>query len=145
MNAPGLYNLGVAAIAAAQTSPVILTQGNIQGAAAAYLHGLDGMLSATLYADFIYGSGGTSLAALVQTSFDGGETWLDVARFDFVQASRIAVANLSGLLSKAVTTYAALSAEGVNDGVLGPLWRASYTSVGIYAGNTRLSLRLGAR
>lgn len=145
MNAPGLYNLGSAQIAAAQSSPVILTQGNLQGSAVAYLHGLDGMLAATLYADFVYGSGGTSLIALVQTSFDAGETWLDVARLDFAQESRIAVANVSGLLSKDVVAYAALAAEGVNDGMLGPLWRACYTSVGIYAGNTRLSLRLAAR
>jgi hypothetical protein len=66
-------------------------------------------------------------------------------RFDFLLASRSAVANLSAALSKAITTVAALSAEGVNDGVLGAKLRAKVTSTGTYAGNTSVAVYIGAR
>src|SRR3954468_18140983 len=79
---------------------------------------LDGMTAVTLEARFGYGSGGTSASVTFQTSFDGS-TWGDVARFDFTTASATKVANLSGLLSKGVTAYAALGSEGVLDGILG--------------------------
>jgi hypothetical protein len=106
---------------------------------------LEGMLSMSLVARFAYGSGGTSVAALVQTSLDGGTNWFDVARFDFTTSSATKYANLSGLTYKAAAAYAALSAEGQNDGLLGPMVRAVITSVGTYAGGTLLDLRMVAR
>lgn len=106
---------------------------------------LEGMLSATLVARFVYGSSGTSVAALVQTSLDGGTNWIDIARFDFTTSSATKYANLSGLTYKAAAAYASLSAEGQNDGLLGPMVRAVITSVGTYAGGTLLDLRMVAR
>ncbi|ANM12049.1 hypothetical protein [Rhizobium sp. N324] len=106
---------------------------------------LEGMLACTLVAQLRWGSGGTSISAVVQTSFDGGTTWFDVARFDFAAASAVKYANLSGLSAKAAAAYAALSVEGVNDGLLGPKMRAQLSSVGTYAGNTTLDLRMVAR
>lgn len=105
---------------------------------------LDGMTAVTLEAVFGYGSGGTSAAVTIQTSLDGGTTWRDIARFDFTTASATKVANLSGLLSKAVTAYAALGSEGVLDGILGDALRVVVTSVGTYA-NTTLSIRASVR
>lgn len=105
---------------------------------------LDGMTAVTLVFEFAYGSGGTSVGAVVQTTFDGGTTWVDIARADFLVATRKAICNLEGLLSKAVTSYAVLSAEGVNDGVLGDQLRCVVTSVGTYA-NTTLAVRASVR
>jgi hypothetical protein len=105
---------------------------------------LDGITAVTLEAAFQYGSGGTSCAAVVQTTFDGGTTWRDIARFDFTTATATKHCNLEGLLSKAVTAYAALGSEGVYDGVLGDQLRAVVTSVGTYA-NTVLSVRASVR
>lgn len=105
---------------------------------------LDGMTAVTIEANFAYGSGGTTCKAWVQTSFDGGTTWRDIAEFDFTTATRVAVANLSGLLSKAVTAYAALTSEGVTDGVLGDRLRVKVTSTGTYV-NTTLSVRASVR
>jgi len=105
---------------------------------------LDGATSATLTAVFGYGSGGTSADVLVQTTLDGGTTWLDVAHFSFTTASATKYANLSGLTPKGITSYAALAGEGVNDGLLGNQLRAVITSVGIYA-NTTLSVRVSLR
>ena len=105
---------------------------------------LDGMTAVTIEASFSYGSGGTTCKAWVQTSFDGGTTWRDIAEFDFTTATRVAVANLSGLLSKAVTAYAALTSEGVTDGVLGDRLRVKVTSTGTYV-NTTLAVRASVR
>lgn len=105
---------------------------------------LDGMTAVTIEANFAWGSGGSTCKAWVQTSFDGGTTWRDIAEFDFTTSTRVAVANLSGLLSKAVTTYAALATESVIDGVLGDRLRVKVTSTGTYA-TTTLSVRASVR
>jgi len=129
---PGTYTLAALGITTALTSSI---QTEIED--------LEGALSATLEARFAYGSGGTTCFVKVQTMIDG-TNWLDIARFDFTTASAVKVANISGLLSKAVTAYAALSAEGVLDGVLGPSLRAVVTSTGTYV-DTSLSVRVNVR
>lgn len=105
---------------------------------------LDGMTAVTLAATLAYGSGGTTITAVCQTSLDGGTTWFDVARFDFTTASATKIVNLSGLLSKAVTSYATLGSDSVFDGVLGDRLRAVITSTGTYA-STTLSIRASVR
>lgn len=134
MDNPGNYSLFAAEITAA-----------LSAQAQTAISSLEGALAMTLVARFTYGSGGTSVSAVVQTSFDGGTTWWDIARFDFLVASATKYVNLSGLTYKAAGAYAALSAEGQNDGMLGPKVRAVITSVGTYAGGTILDLRLSAR
>jgi hypothetical protein len=106
--------------------------------------GQDGVTAATIEANFQYGSGGTSVSVLVQTTLDAGTTWRDVARFDFTTATDVRYATLSGLTPKSNTAYVALAAAGVNDGLLGNQFRAVITSVGTYA-NTTLSVRASLR
>lgn len=134
MDNPGTYVLFAGTITAAMTSE-----------AQTEIADLEGMLSASIVARLAYGSGGTSVAATVETSLDGGTTWYQVARFDFTTSSTTKYANLSGLTAKAAAAYAALSAEGVNDGLLGPIFRANLTTVGTYAGNTVLDIRMSCR
>ncbi len=141
MENPGLYNLGdvaLTAINAATTATVVTGNG--------YIDDLDGMLSATLQMNFTYGSGGTSIKATVETSADQGLTWVEVARFALTTASLEKLVNLSGL-TPVTTPYAptALSDDSVKDGFLGERWRAKIITVGTYAGNSQLSLRLVAR
>lgn len=132
MNNPGCYSLAALAITTALTS-----------SAQTAIVDLEGMTAVTLEASLSYGSGGTTLIAVVETSLDG-TNWRQIVRFDFATASRVAVANLSGLLSKAVTTYAVLSAEGVLDGVLGNKLRCVITSTGTYVTST-LAVRASVR
>lgn len=134
MNNPGNYLLFAGEITTA-----------LNGEAQTAIVDLVGMNAATIFAKLGYGSGGTSISAKVQTSVDNGTTWLDVARFDFTTATASKAANLSGLTAKAVAAYAALSAEGVNDGLLGDRLRALITTVGTYAGGTTLEIRASAR
>lgn len=134
MENPGLYTLFAGEITTA-----------LMNEASEAIVDLDGMNAVSLVAKLGYGSGGTSIAAKVQTSLDGGTTWLDVARFDFTTAGATKVANLSGLTAKSAAAYAALGSEGVNDGLLGDRLRAVITSVGTYAGGTTLDIRAAVR
>lgn len=140
----GTFDLGSVAITAAVTNQVITSGVSAAGAAQAFLDRFEGMTALAIFCNFTYGSGGTTCALVVQTTFDD-VNWIDIARFDFTTASASKVANLSALLSKAVAAVAALSSEGVNDGVLGAKLRARVTSTGTYAGNTSIACRIGAR
>ncbi len=141
MQNPGIYNLGDVALTAinAATTATVVTSNS-------YIDDLDGMLSASLQVNFTYGSGGTSIKATIETSLDQGLTWVEVARFALATASLEKVVNLSGLTPVA-TLYAptTLSDDSVKDGILGERWRAKIITVGTYAGNTSLSIRMIAR
>jgi hypothetical protein len=132
MNNPGVYTLASIDLTTALTGQTYTA-----------IEDLDGMTAVTLVCAFGYGSGGTTAAVTVQTSADG-TTWYDVARFDFATASATKVANLSALLSKAVTSYAALSANTVMDGVLGIQLRANITTTGTYVAST-IAVRASVR
>lgn len=106
--------------------------------------GLSGMTAVTLDIDFEYGTGSGTASVIVATSFDGGTIWRHIARFDFTNSKRVAQCNLEGLLSKAVTSYADLASEGVNDGILGDSLAAYVTTTGSYSGTT-LSVRASVR
>ena len=136
----GTYNLGDQAITAAVTNLVITAGVSAAGVAQAFIDRLEDMEALSLFVNFVWGSGGTSCVIVVQTTYDD-VNWIDIARFDFATASASKVANLSGFLSKGVTSVAALAAEGVNDGVLGSKLRARVTTTGTYAGNTSVSVR----
>lgn len=127
----------------------VLFAGGITGALTAQaqtaIEDLEGMLAATIVAKFIYGSGGTTCVAIIETSVDAGTTWYSVARFDFTTSSATKYVNLSGLTPKGATALVALGSEGVVDAVLGPRMRAVITSTGTYGGGTLLDLRMVAR
>lgn len=135
MENPGVYTLAALAITTALTA-----------SAQTAIDSLDGLTALTLEASWSGGSGGTSVTAVVQTSFDGGTIWREIARFDFTTSAAVKHANLNGALSKAVTSYAALSADSVYDGVLGDHVRAVITSVGTFTGaGGTLAVRAAAR
>jgi hypothetical protein len=95
----------------------------------------------TLNCIFTYGSGGTTADAYVQTSLDGGTTWLDVANFHLTTASQNYVFNLVNLTpvtTQYTGTDGAMTANTAKDGVIGNLIRVKYQSSGTYAGSTTL-------
>lgn len=100
---------------------------------------LENATGATIQVNFDYGSGGTSLKVWVQTSLDGGSTWVDVACFAFTTSDARKVVNLSAR-TPVTTLYTAtdgtLADDTCKDGVFGSQWRVKYTSVGTYAGST---------
>lgn len=97
----------------------------------------------TLYATFTYGSGGTSADCYVQTSFDGGVTWMDIAEFGFTTASAKKVMTVIALVSVLTPTTpgdGALTANTALSGFIGDRIRVKYTTVGTYAGSTTIKL-----
>src|SRR5512140_3715087 len=69
--------------------------------------------------DFVYGSGGTSLKAWLQTTLDGGKSWIDIASFAVTTASAKKVVNLSSLTpvtSPYAPTDGSLADNTVKDG-----------------------------
>src|SRR2546430_10962087 len=119
MNNPGVYPLYVAAVDAAK--PLTLVEAT---------QNLDGMSAVSLEASFAYGSGSGTVTAIVVTSFDGGTTWRQIARFDFANAARVAIANIQAMSAKAIANYADLGSEGVNDGLLGDRLAVKIASTG---------------
>ena len=97
----------------------------------------------TAQANFVYGSGGTSVDAYLQTSLDAGKTWADIANFHFTTSSARPLINLSSVTPKTTQvtpTDGSLTANTAVDGILGALFRVKYQSSGTYAGATTLSL-----
>ena len=93
--------------------------------------------------NFTYGSGGTSATLYVQTSLDRGVTWIDIACFAVTTASarRASVVHLNTALAANVTPAdGALADNTILNGILGDRVRTKLTSVGIYAGNTRIQV-----
>jgi len=141
MENAGIFNLGDRAITTALTDEVITEGVSINGSGQAFIDRLEGMESATFTASFTYGSGGTSVAAVVQGTLDGVQ-WFDIARFDFTTASAAKKATVvRGAAAVATIASLILAVEGVNAGSLAGKLRAKITSVGTYAGNTAISIR----
>lgn len=93
----------------------------------------------TIQANFVYGSGGTNATVYIQTTLDNGETWTDIACFQFTTASARKIVNLSAqtpVTTAATATDGTMTANTAQDGILGPRFRAKYASTGTYAGTT---------
>jgi len=110
--------------------------------------GLARAKSVGLQCIFTYGSSGTTAKAWVQTSFDGGTTWVDIACFDHAATSLSRCYNLSAL-TPVTTVYTVtdgtLVANTSKDGLLGDQLRVKFTSTGTYAGTTTMKILANLR
>lgn len=103
----------------------------------------DGLSYLSLQGSLVYGSGGTTIKAYIQTSVDGGATWRDVANLAFAQATLkkfSAVSAFVALAAAQAVSDAALADDTIMNGLLGDQWRVKYVVVGTYAGNTTLQV-----
>ncbi len=134
MNHPGLKHLGDFQVAAAATQT------------GTWITGLEGMLSASFDARFAYGTGGETCSVIIQTSFNDGQSAVDIARFDFDTAGDERVCNLSSLQSLTIPVSAqSLQSEGSVDGVLSNRIRAVVISTGTYDNATVVSVNANFR
>lgn len=139
-------NLGDNAITTATTGETITSASDQSGATQAYLSGLGDKQGATISVNFTYGSGGSTLKVIIETSLDQGTTWLEVYRAAFTTSGGQRIVNVSALTPKTTPlTPAALSDDTVVDGLFGDRWRARKIVTGTYAGNSSVSVRMQPR
>lgn len=103
---------------------------------------LDGMTALTCQLKFVFGSGGLTCRAYLQTSLDQGATWIDIACQLFEVANETKIFNLSGLTPKTTAvapTDGTLTDDTSLDGILGDRVRLKVVSTGTYAGSTQVT------
>lgn len=99
--------------------------------------------SLTLYSNFDYGSGGTTVKVYLQTTFDGGDTWVDIAQHAFATADAKKISKVTRNVAAAAGSSAvdaALSDNTILEGIVGTHARIKVVSDGTYAGSTTLTL-----
>jgi hypothetical protein len=93
---------------------------------------------------FLYGSGGTTVKAYIQTSLDLGVTWFDIICFAFTTSAASKVAAVSSDITSGAAPIAAAEAtladNTLNNGILGDRFRVKYVTTGTYAGATSLAV-----
>ena len=88
---------------------------------------------------FDYGSGGVSATYWLQTTLDGGATWIDIACVQFTTADAVKIVNIDagGYVSPGYVPGDGVLAPGsVMDGIMGDRLRIKQTIVGTYAAST---------
>jgi hypothetical protein len=102
-----------------------------------------GATALSIQGTFVYGSGGTTAKVWVQTSLDGGTTWIDIANFAYTTSSLRNV-NSVRIITAVGANYTAtdgtLADNTIKDGILGDRVRVKWTTTGTYAGGTTLKL-----
>lgn len=96
----------------------------------------------TCQATFTETTGGTTVDAYLDTSIDGGVSWIAIANFHFTTSSGRKVANFSATTPEATpldATAVPASNTGV-DGILGSMFRARWTTTGTYAAGATLRM-----
>jgi hypothetical protein len=89
--------------------------------------------------NFVGGTGGSAVTCWVQTSIDGGATWIDIVNFHFANSAVRAIYNLSSATvnTSAVTpTDGSLGNNSAVDGILGSQFRTKLTTTGTYSATT---------
>ena len=106
-----------------------------------------GTLSVAVQSVFVRAAGGTSTKVFLQTSLDGGATWVDIAQHAFLtttatkaSAVRAAIAMAGGY----VPTDGTLADDTIKDGLLGDRLRVKYIVAGTYSGASSLSVTVVA-
>lgn len=107
------------------------------------VRGLARAKSLAIHCIFDYGSGGTTAKVWVQTSFDGGTTWVDIANFAHTTSDLSRAYNLTS--NTAVTTVytvtdGTLADDTCKDGLIGDQLRVKFTSTGTYGGTTTMKV-----
>jgi hypothetical protein len=100
-------------------------------------------VSLTVEAIFVRAGGGTTAKAWVQTSFDGGTTWVDVMNFAFTTTTGSAVSSVrvtTAVAANYTPTDGTLADNTIKDGLLGDRVRVKWTTTGTYTGASSIKL-----
>ena len=98
--------------------------------------------SITIEGSLTYGSGGTTVKAFVQTSLDGGSTFIDIMSLAYTTASLRKVANVirGTATAPATPSVGAMSDNTQLSGIIGDVIRIQVVTTGTYGGSTTLDM-----
>ncbi len=104
----------------------------------------DGTRHVSMSCKFTYGSGGTTAKFFLQTSFDGGTTWMDVVNFAHTTASLNRSVSLNIGTGTAISTLSdgTLADNTKVEGIMGDRLRLKYIVAGTYGGSTTADIGL---
>lgn len=134
-----------------------LTIGAAVGATAGTVFSkIGGMKYLVVESIFLYGAGGTTAKAYVQTSLNGGLTWFDIMCFAMTTAAASLAASVSANISfdpdDSAPVYApvavvdgSLADNTCLNGILGDRVRVKYVTTGTYTGVTSLAVYAHAK
>ena len=94
-------------------------------------------------AKFLYGAAGTTVKCWVQTSIDGGTTWIDIMNFAFTTSAATKVSAVTAFVALAAAvapTDGTLADNTILNGLIGDQFRLKYTTTGTYTGATSLEV-----
>lgn len=105
---------------------------------------LTGCAYLVVQAIFVVGSfAGATVDAFIQTSLDGGATWIDIMNFHFTTTSATKLSGVVGTVAVAAAVVpgdGALAANSILNGVLGDLFQLKVVSTGNYGVGTTLAV-----
>jgi hypothetical protein len=100
-------------------------------------------VSLSVEAVFVRAGGGTTAKFWVQTSLDGGTTWVDIMCFAFTTTTASAINSVrttTAVAANYTPTDGTLSDNTIKDGILGDRIRLKYTTVGTYTGASSIAI-----
>lgn len=103
---------------------------------------LSGMTYLVVQAKFLYGAGGTTANAYIQTTIDG-TNWIDIMNFSFTTAAATKISSVvstTALTAVTAPTDGSLTANTIVSGLLGFGLRLKYVTTGTYSGATSLAV-----
>lgn len=142
-------NGGQITLTASQSITTAVTGSTLTAISAADYDYLSAVTSVSLGTIFTYGSGGTTAKVWLQTSLDGGTTWIDVISHAYLLATASKVSTITANIAPASQAFAptdgSLTDNTIIQGVLGDRWRIKWTTTGTYAGGTTFKAYMVAR
>lgn len=103
----------------------------------------------TVQSKFLYGAGGTTAKVFVQTTLDGGATWVDIVSHAFTTAAGTKVSSVTSDVAPASQGLTpgdgALTDNTIIQGVIGSRIRAKVVTTGTYSGATSIDVRVVAK
>lgn len=83
--------------------------------------------------------GGTTCAAIIDTTVDDGQTWIDITRFDFTTTAALVIGTNGSISNLAPAALAALT-SGQQRPFLGNRIRARVTTTGTYSTGSKIRI-----